>query len=107
MRPGGRHRCRHYGARAGGSDDRRLRPRRAEPGGGADRGRGRGGVRTVFSAPVEPNPGTASIERGSRVVRSLGVEGLVVVAVGGGSSMDSAKVIALHATNKRSVLGLG
>ncbi|MFL5754689.1 MAG: iron-containing alcohol dehydrogenase family protein [Chloroflexota bacterium] len=67
----------------------------------------RAGVTTVVYDRVEPNPGTASIERGSRVVRSLGVEGLVVVAVGGGSSMDSAKVIALHATNKRSVLGLG
>jgi alcohol dehydrogenase len=63
----------------------------------------------VFDA-VEPNPGTASVERGSeRLRRFLGSAGspVLVIAVGGGSSMDSAKVIALHAANQRAVMALG
>jgi alcohol dehydrogenase class IV len=61
---------------------------------------------------VEPNPGTAAIERGSeRLRRFRGVipdaHGCMVVGLGGGSAMDSAKVIALHATNQRAVMSLG
>jgi alcohol dehydrogenase len=59
---------------------------------------------------VEPNPGTAAIERGTaalRAVLSAGGRSPVVVALGGGSAMDSAKVIALHAINDREVMALG
>jgi alcohol dehydrogenase len=56
---------------------------------------------------VEPNPGTASIERGSEALGSFGLEGTVVVPVGGGSSMDTAKVVSLHAVNGGEVLALG
>jgi alcohol dehydrogenase len=58
---------------------------------------------------VEPNPGTASIERGSAALRSFAnaSPSPVVVALGGGSAMDSAKVIALHAANQRAVMSLG
>jgi alcohol dehydrogenase len=58
---------------------------------------------------VEPNPGTGSIERGSEALRSFAVAhpSPVVVALGGGSAMDSAKVIALHAANQRAVMALG
>jgi alcohol dehydrogenase len=59
---------------------------------------------------VEPNPGTASIERGSAALRAL-LEArngsLIVVGLGGGSAMDSAKIIALHASNQRAVMSLG
>lgn len=58
---------------------------------------------------VEPNPGTASIERGSEALRRFGADpaAIVVVGLGGGSAMDSAKVIALHAPNQRAVMLLG
>jgi alcohol dehydrogenase len=59
---------------------------------------------------VEPNPGTSSIERGSFALRSaFGARpaSSVVVALGGGSAMDSAKVIALQASNERAAMSLG
>jgi alcohol dehydrogenase len=65
------------------------------------------GIATHVHAEVEPNPGTASIVRGSRALALFGTGGTVVVAVGGGSSMDSAKAISLHAVNGGEVLALG
>jgi alcohol dehydrogenase len=56
---------------------------------------------------VEPNPGTASVERGSEALASFGLDGTVVLPLGGGSSMDTAKVVSLHAMNDRGVLALG
>ena len=58
---------------------------------------------------VEPNPGTASIERGSAALRAFALShpSPIVVALGGGSAMDSAKVTALHAANQRAVMSLG
>jgi alcohol dehydrogenase len=58
-------------------------------------------------ADVEPNPGTASILRGSAALTTFGVADTAIVPVGGGSSMDSAKAIALHAVNDGEVLALG
>jgi alcohol dehydrogenase len=58
---------------------------------------------------IEPNPGTALIEQGSAALRRFGAgrSDIVVVALGGGSTMDSGKVVALHAANQRDVLSLG
>jgi alcohol dehydrogenase len=58
---------------------------------------------------IEPNPGTALIEQGSAALRDFASDhaDVVVVALGGGSTMDSGKVIALHAGNDRDVLSLG
>ncbi len=56
---------------------------------------------------VDPNPGTATIERGSAAFRSFGLERTVVVPVGGGSAMDTAKAVSLHAANDAGVWDLG
>ena len=48
---------------------------------------------------VTPNPTTDDAEAGASALRDFGVEGTVVVAVGGGSAMDAAKAISLRATN--------
>jgi alcohol dehydrogenase len=58
-------------------------------------------------ADVEPNPGTASILRGSAALAAFGISQTVIVPVGGGSSIDSAKAISLHAVNGGDVLALG
>jgi alcohol dehydrogenase class IV len=64
----------------------------------------------VFDA-VEPNPGTRSIEAGSARLRTVAAvrsaSNTVTIGLGGGSAMDSAKVIALHAANPRTVMALG
>ena len=65
------------------------------------------GIAFHIHAEVEPNPGTASILRGSHALGLFGTAETVVVAVGGGSSMDSAKAISLHALNGGDVLALG
>jgi alcohol dehydrogenase len=56
---------------------------------------------------VEPNPGTSSVERGSAALVVFGTPGTIVVPVGGGSSMDTAKAVSLHAINGGGVLALG
>ncbi len=70
-----------------------------------------GGIDAELFDGVEPNPGAASIERGTEALRrSLAAPDrgvVVVVGLGGGSAMDSAKVIALHAPNQRAVMSLG
>jgi alcohol dehydrogenase class IV len=68
---------------------------------------GDAGIASHVYQDVEPNPGTASILRGSHALALFGTAQTVVVAVGGGSSMDSAKAISLHAINGGDVLGLG
>ncbi len=65
------------------------------------------GIEVGVYAEVEPNPGTASILRGSAALAAFGIPQTVIVPVGGGSSMDSAKAISLHAVNGGDVLALG
>jgi alcohol dehydrogenase len=56
-------------------------------------------VETTVFAEVEPNPGASTVERGAAALRTFGMGGTVVVPVGGGSSMDTAKALDLHAAN--------
>ncbi len=67
------------------------------------------GISVQLHDAIEPNPGSAVIEQGSAALRRFAPDPAtaVVVALGGGSTMDSGKVIALHATNRRDVLSLG
>lgn len=62
------------------------------------------GIRVAVFDGVVPNPTTTAIDAGSDLARDLGVEALV--AVGGGSSMDAAKGIALGAVNPQRGAGL-
>jgi alcohol dehydrogenase len=66
-----------------------------------------GEVETGVFDGVEPNPGTASVERGSAALAGFGTQGTIVVPVGGGSSMDTAKAVSLHVLNSGDVLALG
>ena len=66
-----------------------------------------GGVDVGIYDGVEPNPGSASVERGSESLAAFGTPETIVVAVGGGSSMDTAKVVSLHVMNDGAVLALG
>jgi len=67
------------------------------------------GISVQLHDAIEPNPGSGLIQQGSTALHRFApdLRNVVVVALGGGSTMDSGKVIALHATNDRSVLGLG
>ena len=65
------------------------------------------GVEAGVFAEVEPNPGASTVERGAAALRAFGLDGTVVVPVGGGSSMDTAKALDLCATNASPVWALG
>jgi alcohol dehydrogenase len=64
---------------------------------------GTAGVESAVFAEVEPNPGASTVERGAAALRGFGLSGTVVVPVGGGSSMDTAKALDLRATNDLAV----
>lgn len=65
------------------------------------------GIETATFGGVEPNPGMGVVERGGAELRAFGLDDVIIVAVGGGSSMDTAKVLSLYATNDVGVADLG
>ena len=65
-----------------------------------------GGLEATVFADVEPNPGASTVEQGAAALRTFGLDGTVVVPVGGGSSMDTAKALDLRAANDRGVWDL-
>jgi alcohol dehydrogenase len=67
-------------------------------------------IRVELFDAVEPNPGAASIDAGGAQLRAFaagGPDDTIVIGLGGGSAMDSAKAMALHATNQRAAMALG
>lgn len=58
------------------------------------------GIKTSVFSGVTPDPTVSVVEDGLSVLKSFRCDS--VLAVGGGSSIDAAKVIALAATNKKS-----
>ena len=58
------------------------------------------GVEHALFAEVEPNPAASTVERGATALRAFGLEGTVIVPIGGGSSMDTAKALDLRAANE-------
>ncbi len=65
------------------------------------------GIPAGVFAEVEPNPGASTVERGATAFRAYGTDGTIVVAVGGGSAMDTAKALSLRAMNHATVWDLG
>ncbi|AHY47356.1 Alcohol dehydrogenase class IV [Rubrobacter radiotolerans] len=55
---------------------------------------------------VAPNPSDGEVLGGSERLGEFGLAGTVVVAVGGGSALDAAKAISLHAANGGAVADL-
>jgi alcohol dehydrogenase len=58
-----------------------------------------GGVAVGAWEGVEPNPGQRTVAAGAAAFRAFGLDGAAVIALGGGSSMDTAKVLSLAAVN--------
>src|SRR6476620_5339658 len=65
------------------------------------------GLASAVFAEVEPNPGASTVERGAAALCAFGLADTVVVPVGGGSAMDSAKALDLAAANDAPVGDLG
>jgi alcohol dehydrogenase len=65
------------------------------------------GIPTGVFDEVEPNPGASTVERGAAALRAFGTDGTIVVAVGGGSAMDTAKALSLRSVNDAPVWELG
>lgn len=64
------------------------------------------GVDAGVFPEVEPNPGASTVNRGAAHLRDFGLDGTVVVPVGGGSAMDTAKAMSLLASNPMPVWDL-
>jgi alcohol dehydrogenase len=67
----------------------------------------RRGIPHARFTEVEPNPGATVVERGAAALRAFGLDGTVVVGVGGGSAMDTAKAVSLLAANEGGPWDLG
>jgi alcohol dehydrogenase len=70
------------------------------------------GVTVELFDEVEPNPTMLDVERATATLRAsmrsaTGTRSIAIVGLGGGSAMDTAKVVALDAPNDRAVRNLG
>ena len=57
------------------------------------------GLETAVFDEIEPDPTASTVERGATALLAFDMDGTVVVPVGGGSSMDTAKALDLRAAN--------
>ena len=57
-------------------------------------------LETAVFDEVEPNPAASTVERGAAALLQFGLDDIVIVPVGGGSSMDTAKALDLRAANE-------
>jgi alcohol dehydrogenase class IV len=64
------------------------------------------GIEAAVFDDVEPNPGASTVVRGAEALRAFGLDDTVVVPIGGGSSMDTAKALDLRAANDMPVWDL-
>ena len=60
------------------------------------------GVTTITYEKIEPNPRASTIDEGARLARESGVE--FIIGIGGGSTMDASKCIALACTGDDSIV---
>ena len=65
------------------------------------------GLASAIFADVEPNPAASTVEHGAAALRAFGLADTVVVPVGGGSTMDTAKALDLAAANDAPIWDLG
>ena len=65
------------------------------------------GIEVGLFSEVEPNPGMTAVERSGAALRVFGTATTVVLPVGGGSSMDTAKAMSLWAVNDVRATDLG
>ena len=59
------------------------------------------GVDTLIFEEVEPNPRSSTVDKGARIARDEKID--LVIGLGGGSAMDTAKGIALASTGTESI----
>ncbi|MDD5313449.1 MAG: iron-containing alcohol dehydrogenase [Dehalococcoidia bacterium] len=59
------------------------------------------GVKAITFEKVEPNPRSSTVDEGAKIARENGVQ--VVIGMGGGSTMDASKCIALASSSTESI----
>jgi alcohol dehydrogenase class IV len=58
------------------------------------------GVDTLIFEEVEPNPRSSTVDKGAKIARDEKID--LIIGLGGGSAMDTAKGIALASSGPRS-----
>ena len=59
------------------------------------------GCQVAYFSDIEPNPSCESVDAAAQAARELGAQ--TVIGIGGGSSMDVAKIVSCLTTNEGSI----